>query len=44
MRPKYSYVHEKSGLLNQFAPRNLDEKRILKLVEQFSGHCQAINS
>ena len=31
-------------LINPFAPGNFAEKRVLKLVEQFSGHCCAIKS
>ena len=30
--------------LNPFAPGNFAEKRVLKLVEWFSGHCRAIKS
>ena len=29
-------------LLNPFAPGDFAEKRVLKLVERFSGHCRAI--
>ena len=29
---------------NPFAPEDFAEKRILKLVEWFSGHCRAIKS
>ena len=29
---------------NPFAPRDFAEKRVLKLVEWFSGHCRAIKS
>ena len=29
---------------NPFAPGDFAEKRILKLVEWFSGHCRAIKS
>ena len=32
------------GKFNQFAPRDFAEKRVLKLVEWFSGHCCAIKS
>ena len=28
--------------VNQFAPGDFAEKRVLKLVERFSGHCRAI--
>ena len=31
-------------LINPFAPGNVAEKRVLKLVERFSGHCRAIKS
>ena len=30
--------------VNPFAPGDFAEKRILKLVEWFSGHCHAIKS
>ena len=30
--------------LNPFAPGDFAEKRVLKLVEWFSGHCRAIKS
>ena len=33
-----------NSLLNPFAPGDFAEKRILKLVEWFSGHCRAIKS
>ena len=29
---------------NPFAPGDFAEKRVLKLVEWFSGHCRAIES
>ena len=32
------------GVVNPFAPRDFAEKRILKLVVWFSGHCRAIKS
>ena len=32
------------GFINPFAPRDFAEKRVLKLVEWFSGHCRAIKS
>ena len=32
------------GQLNPFAPGDFAEKRVLKLVEWFSGHCRAIKS
>ena len=31
-------------LINPFAPGDFAEKRVLKLVEWFSGHCHAIKS
>ena len=31
-------------LINPFAPGDFAEKRALKLVEWFSGHCRAIKS
>ena len=34
----------KQVLLNPFAPGDFAEKRVLKLVEWFSGHCRAIKS
>ena len=30
--------------LNPFAPEDFAEKRVLKLVDWFSGHCLAIKS
>ena len=30
--------------INSFAPGDFAEKRVLKLVEWFSGHCRAIKS
>ena len=30
--------------INPFAPGDFTEKRVLKLVEWFSGHCRAIKS
>ena len=35
---------ETSRLFNPFAPGDFAEKRVLKLVEWFSGHCRAIKS
>ena len=32
------------GQVNPFAPGDFAEKRVLKLVEWFSGHCRAIKS
>ena len=39
-------VHTRSTdhLLNPFAPGDFAEKRVLKLVEWFSGHCRAMKS
>ena len=34
----------KSERFNPFAPGDFAEKRVLKLVEWFSGHCHAIKS
>ena len=35
----------KTGIdFNPFAPGDFAEKRVLKLVEWFSGHCRAIKS
>ena len=31
-------------IVNPFAPGDFAEKRVLKLVEWFSGHCRAIKS
>ena len=33
-----------SATINPFAPGDFAEKRVLKLVEWFSGHCRAIKS
>ena len=40
------FYHEYLDLygFNPFAPGNFAEKRVLKLVEWFSGHCCAIKS
>ena len=38
-----SYLGEEANL-NPFAPGDFAEKRVLKLVEWFSGHCRAIKS
>ena len=35
---------EKVISLNPFAPGDFAEKRVLKLVEWFSGHCRVIKS
>ena len=34
----------RSNHFNPFAPGDFAEKRVLKLVEWFSGHCRAIKS
>ena len=34
----------RNSTLNPFAPGDFAEKRVLKLVEWFSGHCRAIKS
>ena len=31
-----------ANIINPFAPEDFTEKRVLKLVEWFSGHCHAI--
>ena len=42
---KSGFFFQKFGtLLNPFAPGDFAEKRVLKLVEWFSGHCRAIKS
>ena len=33
-----------NNIINPFAPGDFAEKRVLKLVEWFSGHCRAIKS
>ena len=41
----YSFMWPKLIVnINPFAPGDIAEKRILKLVEWFSGHCRAIKS
>ena len=49
----YKYIHHLTFTtpgdiiireFNPFAPGDFAEKRILKLVEWFSGHCRAIKS
>ena len=40
---KYS-EHVRAKLINPFTPGDFAEKRILKLVDWFSGHCHAIKS
>ena len=37
-------LFQKLEILNPFAPGDFAEKRVLKLVEWFSGHCRAIKS
>ena len=40
-------ISERAGYplsFNPFAPGDFAEKRVLKLVEWFSGHCRAIKS
>ena len=39
---KQSYLVK--SFINPFAPKDFAEKRVLKLVEWFSGHCHAIKS
>ena len=34
----------KNNTLNPFAPGDFAKKRVLELVEWFSGHCRAIKS
>ena len=41
---KCMYRVWRSIRLNPFAPENFGEKRVLKLVEQFSGHCYTIRA
>ena len=41
---KWIFFKKLGPLLNPFAPRDFAEKRVLKLVEWFSGHCRAIKS
>ena len=38
------YKHADLKVINPFAPGDFAEKRVLKLVEWFSGHCRAIKS
>ena len=40
----YMYMSLNRKCFNPFAPGDFAEKRILKLVEWFSGHCRAIKS
>ena len=47
IRPDSTATSERSALVtlvNPFAPGDFAEKRVLKLVEWFSGHCRAIKS
>ena len=37
-------IHTYIYVFNPFAPGDFAEKRVLKLVEWFSGHCRAIKS
>ena len=39
-----SHMYKASPSINPFAPGDFAEKRVLKLVEWFSGHCRAIKS
>ena len=41
---KVDFLKKLGTLRNPFAPGNFAEKRCLKLVERFSGHCRAIKS
>ena len=38
-----AHINKKDSV-NPFAPGDFAEKRVLKLVEWFSGHCRAIKS
>ena len=42
--PWVSVVVQFYPWFNPFAPGDFAEKRVLKLVEWFSGHCRAIKS
>ena len=47
MKNKYNKLYkfvEMCTVINPFAPGDFAEKRVLKLVEWFSGHCRAIKS
>jgi len=37
-------IHVGGNHLNPFAPGDFAEKRVLKVLEWFSGHCPAIKS
>ena len=39
-----SFPERKNNNFNPFAPGDFAKKCVLKLVEQFSGHCGAIKS
>ena len=41
---QWIFLKKLGTLLNPFAPREFAEKRVLKLVERFSGHCRAKKS
>ena len=41
---QWIFLRKLGTLLNPFAPREFAGKRVLKLVERFSGHCRAIKS
>ena len=38
------YYYKNKFAFNPFTPGDFAEKRVLKLVEWFSGHCRAIKS
>ena len=38
------YTTLNKQVFNPFAPADFAQKRVLKLVEWFSGHCRAIKS
>ena len=40
----YGQCYKIEQYFNPFAPGDFAEKRVLKLVEWFSGHCPAIKS
>ena len=44
LKANISEIEENKELINPFAPGDFAEKRVLKLVEWFSGHCRAIKS
>ena len=44
MLPLLQYLTDNWRTINLFAPGDFAEKRVLKLVEWFSGHCRAIKS